>query len=239
MTKVECGIAQVGGESLNKRAQGRFCLVHVTVKNIGNEARPFTSSNQSAHKAAGQKSEADGAAGIYLEDDSRAFLEDINPGNSVNGIVFDIPKDAQIAKLELHDSAFSGGVVVNVSRCVSGGRPPRGRPPRTSFVIAVLNIGPLMVPLSLGVSLKLIDWCHADRRQRCLPQGSRSHAIAVDSVVVSFAVSGSCSAAATVAVFVTVPTPSGRSRTVTTATPPLGTAPRAHSIRSAETEQVP
>ena len=46
---------------------------------------------------------------------TRAFLEDINPGNSVKGIVvFDIPKDGQIVKLELHDSAFSGGVVVNV-----------------------------------------------------------------------------------------------------------------------------
>ena len=115
VTKVECGIAQVGGEYLNKKAQGQFCLVHVTVKNIGNEARTFTSSNQSAYNAAGQKYGADGAAGIYLEDDSRAFLEDINPGNSVNGIVvFDIPKDAKIVKLELHDSAFSGGVVVNV-----------------------------------------------------------------------------------------------------------------------------
>ncbi len=115
VTKVECGIAEVGGEYLNKKAQGQFCMVHVTVKNIGDEARTFTSSNQNAYNAAGQKYEADSAAGIYLEDDSRAFLEDINPGNSVNGIVvFDIPKDAQIAKLELHDSAFSGGVVVNV-----------------------------------------------------------------------------------------------------------------------------
>ena len=91
------------------------CASLITVKNIGNKARTFTSSNQSAYNAAGQKYEADSAAGIYLEYESRAFLEDINPGNSVNGIVvFDIPKDGQIAKLELHDSAFSGGVVVNV-----------------------------------------------------------------------------------------------------------------------------
>jgi hypothetical protein len=77
-------------------AQGQFCLVHVTVKNIGNEARTFTSANQNAYKAAGQKYEADSAAGIYLEGDSHAFLEDINPGNSVNGVVvFDIPKDAK------------------------------------------------------------------------------------------------------------------------------------------------
>ena len=115
VTKVECGIAQIGSEFLNKNAQGQFCKVYVTVTNIGNEARTFHDSSQYAYNAAGQKYDADGAAGMYLEGDSHAFLEEINPGNSVNGIiVFDIPKDAQIVKLELHDSAFSGGVVVNV-----------------------------------------------------------------------------------------------------------------------------
>jgi hypothetical protein len=115
VTKVECGIDQVGSDVLNKKAQGQFCMVYVTVKNIGNEARTFTSGNQNAYNAAGQKYAADSAAGIYLEEGSRAFLEDINPGNSVNGIiVFDIPKDAKIVKVELHDSAFSGGVVINV-----------------------------------------------------------------------------------------------------------------------------
>ncbi len=80
--------------------------------------------------AAGQKYEADGAAGIHLEEDSRAFLEDINPGNSVNGIVvFDIPKDGQIVKLELHDSAFSGeswstsDVVIRVAAHREDGHP--------------------------------------------------------------------------------------------------------------------
>jgi len=115
VTKVECGIPQVGSEFLNEKAQGQFCLVHVGVKNIGNEARMFTSSNQHAYNAAGQKYDADTGAAIYLEEDSSAFLEDINPGNSVKGVVvFDIPKGAKIVKLELHDSALSGGVIVNV-----------------------------------------------------------------------------------------------------------------------------
>lgn len=114
VTKVQCGVAEIGSEFLNKKAQGQFCKVSITVKNIGDEARTFTSANQYAYNAAKQKYDADGAAGMYLEE-SNAFLEDINPGNSVNGIViFDIPKGAKIVKLELHDSAFSGGVVVNL-----------------------------------------------------------------------------------------------------------------------------
>ncbi len=115
VTKVQCGVSQVGSGFLIKKAQGQFCKVYIKVKNIGDEARTFSDSNQYAYNAAGQRYDADGEAGIYLGEESNAFLEDINPGNSVSGIViFDIPKGAKIVKLELHDSAFSGGVVVNV-----------------------------------------------------------------------------------------------------------------------------
>ena len=46
-------------------------------------------------------------------EDNKTFLEDINPGNSVVGtVVFDVPKGTKVTELELHDSAFSGGVKV-------------------------------------------------------------------------------------------------------------------------------
>jgi hypothetical protein len=115
VSKLECGISKIGDQYLNRTAQGQFCKVSMSVKNIGNEAKLFTDSNQHAYNAAGQKYEADSAAAIYLGQDSKSFLENINPGNAVNGvIIFDIPKDGKIVKLELHDSAFSGGVTVNV-----------------------------------------------------------------------------------------------------------------------------
>jgi hypothetical protein len=45
--------------------------------------------------------------------DNDVFLKEINPGNSVKGtLVFDMPKDAKPATIEMHDSRFSGGVVV-------------------------------------------------------------------------------------------------------------------------------
>ena len=84
----------------------------MTVKNTGDKAQYLSSSGQKAFNDKGQQYSADGAAAMYL-DKSNTFLEQINPGNSVNGIVvFDIPKDAKLAKLELHDSVFSGGVAV-------------------------------------------------------------------------------------------------------------------------------
>jgi hypothetical protein len=43
------------------------------------------------------------------------LLEEINPGNSVDGVlVFDIPEGGQPDRLELHDSQFSGGVTVSI-----------------------------------------------------------------------------------------------------------------------------
>ena len=115
VTSVQCGLASVGTDPLTKTAQGQYCKVSVTVKNIGDQAQMFSASNQHAYNAAGQKYDADGAAGAYLGEQSHAFLENINPGNSVNGVIlFDVPADAQIVKLELHDSAFSGGVTVNL-----------------------------------------------------------------------------------------------------------------------------
>jgi hypothetical protein len=50
-----------------------------------------------------------------MGDDAQTFLNDINPGNAVDGtFVFDVAKGTKIAQLELHDSPFSGGVKVNV-----------------------------------------------------------------------------------------------------------------------------
>ncbi|MCL3862936.1 DUF4352 domain-containing protein [Actinotalea sp. K2] len=87
-------------------------LVHLTVRNIGTEAQYFDGSSQELLDTQGRTHSSDGSAAIYL-DDSNSFLNQINPGNEVQGIVvFDVPADAQLASIELHDSPFSGGVTV-------------------------------------------------------------------------------------------------------------------------------
>ncbi|MEV4526299.1 DUF4352 domain-containing protein [Streptosporangium sp. NPDC049304] len=104
----------IGGEFLNKKAQGEFLLVHVTVKNIGDEAQAFTGGAQKLYDDRGREFEADDGAAIYLED-SKSLYEDINPGNSVKGIVlFDLAKSVKPVYVELHDSVFSDGVKVEL-----------------------------------------------------------------------------------------------------------------------------
>jgi Domain of unknown function (DUF4352) len=115
-TKVETGVARVGGEYLGSDAQGQYILVHVTVKNIGDEAQLFSGSSQKLIDSGNRKYDTDsGAAALGLKN-SNAFLNNINPGNTVKGILlFDVPKNFKIKAVELHDSIFSDGVTVALS----------------------------------------------------------------------------------------------------------------------------
>ena len=112
---LECGKTSVGtNQYLTKTAQGQYCLLNVTVKNIGNEKQSLLSSDQKLLKGDIEYS-ADDTATLYQAPQGTSWYNDINPGNSVEGtIVFDVPKDVTPTVAELHDSAFSGGVKVNL-----------------------------------------------------------------------------------------------------------------------------
>jgi hypothetical protein len=113
---VDCGETVLGNnEFLQEEAQGEFCILDVTVKNIGDEPQTFFGSDQLVFNEAGQKYNNDSSAEFALDADGDTWLEEINPGNSLAGkIVFDVPVDTKLVKAELHDSAFSDGVEVSL-----------------------------------------------------------------------------------------------------------------------------
>ena len=114
VNSVKCGVESVGPEGFEEKAQGQFCLVKMNVSNIGDEAQMLDGSSQIAFDAAGKKFSTSTSAAIML-DDADTFLNEINPGNAVDGtVVFDVPKTVKVVKLELHDSPFSDGVEVKV-----------------------------------------------------------------------------------------------------------------------------
>lgn len=116
VTQVETGVTEVGDEFLNEQAQGQYVLVHITVTNIGDRAQSLFGDNQTLVDTEGREHSADSTAALYL-DSADTFFSEINPGNSVGGVVvFDIPADAVPAAIELHDSMFSGGVTVSLQQ---------------------------------------------------------------------------------------------------------------------------
>lgn len=116
ITGFSCGATSVGDNPyLKKTAQGQFCLLNLTVKNISTEAQIFDSSSEYLY-ASTSKYSADGSASIYVNPQGSTFLNQINPGNSVTGtVVFDVPLGVSPNIADLHDSPYSAGVKVNLN----------------------------------------------------------------------------------------------------------------------------
>lgn len=114
VTKVRCNVTELGTAPFGTKAQGQFCLVTVKVQNIGDRAQTLFDGGQYLYDASGRRFSASSEAGIYANpNDQQVFITPINPGNAVTGsLVFDIPKGVTPTRVELHDSAFSGGAVV-------------------------------------------------------------------------------------------------------------------------------
>ena len=113
VTGVKCGVPRVGDDILGEKAQGEFCLVSVTVKNVADTAETFVDSSQQAIDAKGATYDVDTGAGISANTDSSVFLESINPGNVVKGkLVFDVPKGTKLTAVVMHESTFTTGIKV-------------------------------------------------------------------------------------------------------------------------------
>ena len=88
------------------------CIVKLQVTDDKDVAQTFFDSNQYAYDAQGQQFSADNN-GTYLTGDKDDTQ--LNPGVSITALVpFNIPSGDTIAQLQLHDSAFSGGVTVQL-----------------------------------------------------------------------------------------------------------------------------
>jgi len=116
VTGVERVGTEIGPEFMRETAQGEFVIVRVNVTNIGDEARMLDSQSQALYDDQGRKHSPSSAI-FMLEDYDKAFLENINPGNSVQGapILFDVPTGTVLDRIKLHDSMFSGGVEVSLA----------------------------------------------------------------------------------------------------------------------------
>ncbi|MBU9766578.1 DUF4352 domain-containing protein [Mycobacterium sp. TNTM28] len=114
---VQPGLAEVGDNPyLRQKAQGQFVIVTLSVQNIGDRAQGFSPSNQKLIDTQGRSFETDASAQIALGDSDIPVWDNINPGNAVDvSLVYDMPAAAVPARIELHDSMFSGGVTVELT----------------------------------------------------------------------------------------------------------------------------
>lgn len=111
VTNVAVGQTSIGdNQFMKKDAQGQFVLVTLDVTNTSDEPQTYFGQNQKLFDTQGREFSNDWEAEINVNEPGQLSAE-INPGNKITvTVVFDIPKDAVPAYVELHDSAFSGGV---------------------------------------------------------------------------------------------------------------------------------
>ena len=91
----------IGGE-FGKNANGTYLILNVTVKNNGSKSITVTDSFFTLLKGKAEY-EADSTAGVYANEDTKFFLTDLNPENTVTGnVVFDLnPETANDPNLQL------------------------------------------------------------------------------------------------------------------------------------------
>jgi hypothetical protein len=113
VTSVECGHATVGEGIFTQRAAGQFCLVGVVMRNVGDVLAIVSDEHQWAVTADGERHRADHDGTVRANGSLFTSFVPVVPGDSVIGtVVFDIPTDAAITTLELHDNENSVGAVI-------------------------------------------------------------------------------------------------------------------------------
>jgi len=117
VTSVQCGVTNLGTDPISTTASAgtQWCLANMSVTNDKSESQDFFADNQKAIDATGKSLSADTEALIYLPNNGTSSDSTVNPGVTITATVpFQISSTDSIKQLELHDSAFSGGVLVNV-----------------------------------------------------------------------------------------------------------------------------
>jgi hypothetical protein len=116
VASVTCGKTTVGRSFYTRTAKGVYCLVQVSVENTGSEStQNFSDGFQKLIGDDGTKYGADLTAGVLANENVSGLWSRIDKGEKINGIiVYDVPKEAHIVKVELHDSPLSAGTQITL-----------------------------------------------------------------------------------------------------------------------------
>jgi hypothetical protein len=111
VTGTEGGLDRIGDATFGEEAQGQFVKVFVTVENTGDSAEYFFDSDQELIDD--QDRQHSTSSSSWLLDEESLFLAEINPGNTVEGVLlYDIPADAVPTAVDLQAGWLDGSVRV-------------------------------------------------------------------------------------------------------------------------------
>jgi hypothetical protein len=110
---MKCNVDKAGKGFLTSKAKGDYCLVQLTVKNIGDESQLFAPSNMIGIKGKTEYT-PDSTASLYATGEG-TWVDQLNPGvDTTATVAYDVPSDLKLDAIRLHDSMLSDGVVVSL-----------------------------------------------------------------------------------------------------------------------------
>ncbi|GGQ40588.1 DUF4352 domain-containing protein [Couchioplanes azureus] len=114
---MRCGARRLGSDDFGQRARGEFCLVAVTVRNIGTRPEILDGAAQTAYAADGSAFVSEVGAAMYVGGRRPGILERIDAGARVRGtLVFDVPRGTRLTSIVLRDSVRTRGVRIPLAR---------------------------------------------------------------------------------------------------------------------------
>lgn len=112
---VKCGLKTIGSGFTKSTAMGQFCVVTFSLSAAKKKPVNFFSSSQIGITKLGYEVEATTSL-----DDKYPMMLDVNPGNmAVTSVVYDIGKKDSLKYIEIHDSMFSGGILIDLTKTVA------------------------------------------------------------------------------------------------------------------------
>ncbi len=111
-----CGVTEVGVSPNVRKPQGQYCVYVLRIRNVGEQPRVLTSSNQHAIDVNGHVHTADILASEAASPTRNPFPKLMwRDQVATVALAFDIPRGTLLASLRLHDSPWSDGVKMPVA----------------------------------------------------------------------------------------------------------------------------
>ncbi len=122
VTQVECVGREVGTPPETRSAQGRFCLVHLKVRNTGSGPESYIGAAQLVSDSSARRyspgvmeSGPPPPALVMTSGDKEITTVRLNPGSEVTGVlVFDMPVAAKPVEFEFRSGSGTMGVKVRL-----------------------------------------------------------------------------------------------------------------------------
>ena len=136
-SSIDCKKTKLGSGYLTTKADGVFCIVSTTAKNISSKSDYIGDSDIYLIDSQGNQFEHDSGTSMYL--DGAFFLDKVSPGNQKKGfLVYDVPKSTKAVKILLDGGLF--GTTSEVSLLATPSPSPSASSKSTAGSIKMPNL---------------------------------------------------------------------------------------------------